>query len=85
MAKVKVVSVKDRALDSFSRPFFVPTLAAAERSFSDEVNNKESPMFSHAVDYDLYLLGEFDEETGGFECVSPVQLVARAQDLKKPE
>ncbi len=65
--KLQIVSVRDRALDAFGRPFFVPTIGAAVRSFQDEVNNKESPMHKHADDYDMYLLGTFDEESGKFE------------------
>lgn len=82
--KLKVVSVKDRALDAYARPFYLPTLAMAERSFTDECNNAESPMFAHPEDYDLFLLGEFDEGTGRFECLDLPQLICRAQDLKKP-
>lgn len=84
MAKLKIVSVKDRALDAFGRPFYLPTIASAERSFTDEVNNKESTIYAHPEDYDLFLLGEFVEETGQFECLALPQLICRAQDVKRP-
>lgn len=77
-----VFVVKDRAIESFGRPFFVQSLAAAERSFGDEVNNPESVIALHPEDYDLYCIGEYDEWTGRIE-TSPAVLVCRAQDLKR--
>lgn len=73
MALLIVVAVKDRALDAFMRPFFVPTVGMALRSFQDEVNRKErdNAIHAHPEDYDLYKLGSWDEESGVFvnDCV----------------
>lgn len=80
MSTLFVCSVKDRALDAFSRPFFVPSVGVAERSFQDEVRNPESEMSKHPEDYDLYLLGTFDEAMGTFNCSHPT-LMIRAQDV----
>ena len=65
---LQVVAVKDRAADAFMRPFFVPTIGMAVRSFQDEVNRQsaDNAMFAHPEDYDLYSLGQFDEEAGTF-------------------
>lgn len=59
-----LVSVFDSASGLFSAPMLVPSAAFAVRSFSDEVNRPESPMFSHADDYRLVSLGEFDDRKG---------------------
>lgn len=67
MAKLVVVSVRDRAADAFMNPFVVPSLGMAIRSFSDEVNNPQGQMFAHPDDYDLYVLGMFDSDSGKFE------------------
>lgn len=82
MATLRVCVVKDRALDLFGRPFFVPSMGVAERSFKDEVNNKEGEMYKHPEDYDLYSLGVYHEETGAFEC-EPPKLLMRAQDVQQ--
>lgn len=79
-----IVSVKDRAIDAYGRPFVVPTTGAAIRSFTDEVNNKESTMHNHPEDYDLYEMGSFCDETGTFLPPSGgvPRVLSRAQDIK---
>lgn len=64
MAIKKIVAVRDRALDAFGQPFFIPSNGAAIRSFQDEINNKDSELYKHPDDYDLYELGEYDDNTG---------------------
>lgn len=79
---LNVVSVKDRAADAYMRPFFVPTVGMAVRSFSDEVRRggEDNPMAKHPDDYDLYRLGTFDEDTGGLESCLP-ELLVRGKDV----
>ncbi|AXH77395.1 MAG: nonstructural protein [Microviridae sp.] len=61
-----VVSVRDSAADVYNRPFFVPHRNVAVRDFTDEVNREDptNPLNKHPGDFDLYLLGEFDDNTG---------------------
>jgi len=83
MTILTIVSVKDRAVDAYNRPFYVPTIGAAIRSFTDEVNRNESEMQAHPEDYDLYDMGTFDDQTGTFlppEGGVP-RVISRAQDL----
>jgi len=75
-----IVAVKDRAIDAFMRPFTVPHRNAAIRGFTDEVNRKDSEMHRHPEDYDLYVLAQWDDNTGKVTPQDP-ELVARAQDL----
>lgn len=62
--KMVLVAIKDRALQAYMRPWFAQTKNQAIRMFQDEVNNNQSPMFNHPDDYDLYYLGNWDDETG---------------------
>jgi len=83
MTILTIVSVKDRAVDAYNRPFYVPTIGSAIRSFTDEVNRKESEMQAHPEDYDLYDMGTFCDQTGTFlppEGGIP-RVISRAQDL----
>lgn len=66
--KMIVCSIKDRAADAFGRPFYVPAVGVAIRSFQDEVNRSdaESQIYQHPEDFDLFELGEFDDATGLF-------------------
>jgi len=82
-----VVSVKDRAIDAYGRPFVVPTTGSAVRSFTDEVNRKESEMYNHPEDYDLYELGTFCDQTGTFLSTEGgvPRVLTRAQDVHTSE
>lgn len=71
MAILFICAVRDAKLDAFSRPMFVPTLGVALRSFTDEVNRKESELHKHPEDYAMYHLGTFDEDWGKFESLVP--------------
>lgn len=85
MAKLMVCSVYDRALEGFSRPFFVPAIGMAVRSFSDEVNRvaPDNEMNRHPEDYSLFQLASFDDSTGEFEtAVRPLQLCTALQEFK---
>lgn len=66
--KMIVCSIKDRAADAFGRPFYVPAVGVAIRSFQDEVNRAadDSQIYQHPEDFDLFELGEFDDATGLF-------------------
>lgn len=77
-----VVSVKDRAADVFNRPFFVPHRNVAIRDFTDEVNRVagDNQLNKHPDDFDLYLLGEFDDSSGSFVNNDP-QVLVRAKDV----
>lgn len=83
--RLYVVAVKDRALDAYMRPFFVPALNAAVRSFQDEINRPESEMFKHPDDYDLYHLSIFDDVTGAFELFDTPQQLALGKHFHKGE
>lgn len=83
MPRHKIVSVRDRQADAYNRPIFVPTTGLAIRSFSDEINrvSPDNPMNTHPEDYELFLLGEFDDESAIFENLAHPQLLARAVDV----
>lgn len=83
MAKLYMVCVRDRALGAFLRPFSVPALGAALRSFQDEVNRADGEICKHPDDYDLYHLGEFDDITGALTAVSPPVQIAIGKQLVK--
>lgn len=65
--KFVVCAVRDRAVDGFGLPIFVATEAVAIRSFADEVNRKDSQFAVHPEDFDLYVLGYFEDGKGVFE------------------
>lgn len=73
--RYKVLTIRDRAADVFSQPFFSQSIGAAIRGFGDEVKRDGSNINKHPEDYDLYHIADFDDETGGFEVVArPIQV-----------
>jgi len=80
-----VCAVRDSAINAFVRPFYVPAVGAAIRGFSDEVNRKDSEMGNHVGDYELFELGEFEEETGKFRMLPEPRQLARAKDVLIPK
>jgi hypothetical protein len=82
--KLVLCTVKDRAADAFGRPMFVPSVGVAIRSFSDEVNRKdaENQLYNHPDDFDLYELGEFDDNTGLFTLHDQPKLLSLGKQVK---
>lgn len=79
-----VVSIYDLKLGAYAQPTVVATTAVAMRSFTDQVNNPQSPMFAHPEDYSLYHIAKFNDETGDFLPISDdgttVALIVKASD-----
>lgn len=78
--KLIMVSIRDSALNAFMRPFCVPAVGGAVRSFGDEVGNKESPMNRHPEDYELFEIGHFDEESGKVSSLAEPRSLSRGKD-----
>ena len=78
-----IVSVKDRAADVFNRPFFVPHRNVAVRDFTDEVNRSaaDNALNKHPDDFDLYLLGQFDDSDGSFASAGTPVVLVRGKDV----
>jgi hypothetical protein len=79
-----VISVKDRAADVYNRPFFVPHRNVAIRDFTDEVNRSavDNQLSKHPDDFDLYLLGQFDDNAGFFVMEEIPVVLVRGKDVK---
>jgi hypothetical protein len=82
--KLIICTVKDRAADAYGRPMFVPSAGVAIRSFSDEINrnNAENQLYNHPDDFDLYELGEFDDNTGLFSLHEQPKLLSLGKQVK---
>lgn len=87
MTKRVVCAVFDSAVQAYGQPLFVIANGAAIRSFVDEVNRKaqDNSLHMHAEDYELRCLAVFDDETGVFQPVEPIQVLMRGKDAKTSE
>lgn len=82
---MKIIAIRDRAVDAFGRPIFTRTANEGIRSFIDEINNPESPMNAHPEDYDLYILGDYDEDTGQIIPEQRPEMIAVGKNSIKTE
>jgi len=64
MARHVICAIYDRALQAYLRPFVAPALGVAIRAFGEDCKVADSPLKKHPTDYTLYLLAEFDDQTG---------------------
>lgn len=66
--KMVMSCVHDIKGETYSKPWFTPTAAAAVRSFTDLVNDPQNghTIFSHPEDYVLYEMGTFEDSIGEF-------------------
>lgn len=80
---LQVLSIFDKALGAYSRPMFVPSRGVAVRSFQDELNDPKSEFSRHPTDYELYHVGEYNDEIGRFFQPENLELVCRGSDLVK--
>jgi len=88
MARQKIIAVRDREVDAFNRPIFVNSIGQATRMFRDEINRvsiqgNDNIMYQHPDDFDLYELGEWDEETGKFFMLEVPRQIAIGKDMKE--
>jgi hypothetical protein len=66
---------------------FVPSVGVAIRSFSDEVNRQsdDNQLHNHPDDFDLYELGEFDDNSGTFALHDQPKLLSLGKQVKIPK
>lgn len=64
MIKLSLFSVYDSAAKVWFPPFVAQTVEVALRNFRMTVNSPESNFNRFPEDYALFLVGEFDQETG---------------------
>lgn len=77
----KILAIRDRAADCFGQPIFTTSTGGGIRSFGDAINGQDKTLAAHPEDFDLYLLGIFDDNTGTFTQDGPAKMIAVGKDL----
>lgn len=78
---LKIVAVRDAAVDAFMTPIFVHHVGAAIRQFGDEVKKPNSAFSGHPGDFELFELGEFDDSTGSATMLPMPRSISRGADF----
>lgn len=68
-----VFAIYDEKAEAYLNPIFLNTVGMAIRAVTDAVNNPESEFSTHASDYTLFHLAEYDDCSGEFlNCKKPL-------------
>lgn len=84
----KVYSIRDAKGELFNDPWFAHTHGDAERTFTRLVKDEKTTIHQFPEDYDLYFLGEFDDQRGVYNCLETPQHIIKAaflQNASKPQ
>jgi len=71
---LKIFSILDTKTDAYSKPFFCLTTGEAIRTFTDAVNDPQSPFAKHPYDYILFEIGNYDDATAIVSSITPTNL-----------
>lgn len=78
----KMYSIRDSKAEIFYPPMFQKTHGEAERTFNKMVQDEKSMISQYPDDYDLYYIGEYDDQTGTINSLQTPQHVVKAVMMK---
>lgn len=79
---LNLYSVLDEKAQAFGSMFFKKNHGEAIRYFGDACTDSKTMLYQHPEDFSLYFHGKFNDETGYFEAVTPIQYISRATEFK---
>jgi len=82
---MKVCAIYDAKAEAWLTPLFFQAVGQALRSFGDAVNQSDSEFGKHAEDYTLFLLGDFDSQSGLLQVQAAPVALAVGSTLKRSE
>ena len=85
VGKLLMAAVYDSAVGVYFQPFFARSRAEALRSFVDVANTDGHPFNNHPGDYTLFILAEWDEESGRFSQADAYDCLGTALEHQRKE
>jgi len=79
----KIFSIHDEKAGAFLSPFIAENAAVAGRMLEPIANDRDSMLSRFAVDYSVYCVGGFNEQTGEVSGQLPHEYCFRLVDLKR--
>lgn len=80
---LKVFSIRDAKGEVFHTPFFKRHHGEAERDFMALVRDPKSQLHQFPDDFDLYFIGEYDDQTGVFKSLDTPQHMMKAVNVPR--
>lgn len=78
---LKAFSVRDSKVGAYNTPWFQKSIGEAERSFNELVKDEKSMVSKYPDDYDLYFIGDYDDQTGVFSPLDTPQHIMKAVNV----
>lgn len=74
-------SIRDAAVSVYHPPYFQANDYEALRSFATVANDSKTSIHQHPQDYDLYYIGEYDDNTGKMSPLDTPQHLKKASEM----
>lgn len=74
---LKIYSIRDSKTQTFNTPFYQKTHGEAERNFSKAVTDSKTTISQYPEDFDLYYLGEYNDNEGKHSPLDTPQHIAK--------
>jgi len=79
----KIFAIRDIKAGNYATPFFMPSNGLAIRAFSDLVSDPKTTINRHPDDFQLFVIGEYDDNSGEIISTKPEFLSNASEYLKK--
>lgn len=79
--QLKMYSVRDAKAEVYNAPFYKRSHGEAERDFTNAVRDEKNPNSKYPEDFDLFYLGDYDDQTGLVSPLNTPQHIAKAIDV----
>lgn len=79
--KLKAFTIRDTKGEVYNTPFFQKTHGEAERSFKSLLHDNQSMVAKYPEDYDLYYIGEYDDQSGQLLGLDTPQHIVKAVQI----
>lgn len=81
---LKAFSIRDLKVGAYSPPFFQTTIGEAERTFHKLANSKDSTVGQYPEDYELFQVGEYDDQSALLTALAaPQHVIAASQVINR--
>jgi len=81
----KAFTIYDTKTEAYLRPFFCIRTPEAIRTFTDAVNDTNSPFYKHSEDFFLYEIGTWDDNLAELTRCAPINLGCAALLIKESD
>jgi len=78
---LKMFAIRDSKAEFYNQPFFQKTHGEAERNFRSLATDEKSQISKYPEDFDLYYLGEYDDQTGQMNPQKTPQHIVKAANI----